>query len=125
MTDYSMAGRGLNKVFIGEILCIFAIIPLVGFIIVLVGLILMLVGLYTAGRADAAYQTAFIVTIVNLVLNLFSGLIPLLGIVCAVLGIVQVYLIWSVPPRPDCWRRRGTRSPRPAACLCGSSMWPA
>lgn len=77
----------------------FAIIPLVGFIIVLVGLILMLVGLYTAGRADAAYQTAFIVTIVNLVLNLFSGLIPLLGIVCDVLGIVQVYLICTTSAR--------------------------
>ena len=30
MTDYSMAGKGLNRMFLGEILCILAIIPLIG-----------------------------------------------------------------------------------------------
>ena len=59
MTDYSMAGKGLNRMFIGEILYILAIIPLIGGILALAGYIVMLVGLYTAGKADDGYRTAF------------------------------------------------------------------
>ena len=51
--SYETAGKGLNRMFIGEILCIVgAFIPLVGGFLVLAGFIVNLVGLYTAGQAD-------------------------------------------------------------------------
>lgn len=58
MRDYMLAGKGLNRMFIGEILCILALIPLIGVILALAGFIVMLVGLYTAGKADDGYRTA-------------------------------------------------------------------
>lgn len=95
MTDYSMAGKGLNRMFIGEILCILALIPLIGGILALVGFIIMLVGLYTAGKADEGYRTAFFLTIANLIL----GLIPFLGFVGTILSIITTYLVCTTTAR--------------------------
>ena len=91
MTDYSMAGKGLNRMFIGEILCILAIIPLIGGFLALAGLIVMLVGLHTAGKADDGYRTAFILTVAGLILSF----IPLLSLI----GIITTYLVCTTTAR--------------------------
>lgn len=93
MNDYTTAGRGLNKMFYGQILCILGFLPLVGWIAAIVGLILFLVGLNEAGRADAGYRTAFLVTIANLVVSLLSGVLGILSIVSDILAIAAVYLV--------------------------------
>ena len=95
MTDYSLAGRGLNYMFIGEILCILVMFPLIGTIAVLVGFVMMLVGLHTAGKADDGYRTAFFLTIVNLILSL----IPFLGFVSSIFSIVVTYLVCTTTAR--------------------------
>ena len=95
MTDYSMAGKGLNRMFIGEILCILAIIPLIGGILALAGYIVMLVGLYTAGKADDGYRTAFFLTIASLIL----GFIPILSLVGSVFNIITTYLVCTTTAR--------------------------
>lgn len=89
MTDYSMAGKGLNRMFIGEILYILAIIPLIGGILALAGYIVMLVGLYTAGKADDGYRTAFFLTIASLIL----GFIPFLSLIGSIFNIITTYLV--------------------------------
>ena len=95
MTDYSMAGKGLNRMFIGEILCILAIIPLIGGILALVGYIVMLVGLYTAGKADDGYRTAFFLTIAGLIFSL----LPILSIVSSIFNIITTYLVCTTTAR--------------------------
>ena len=95
MTDYSMAGKGLNRMFIGEILYILAIIPLIGGILALVGFIIMLVGLYTAGKADDGYRTAFILTVAGLILSF----IPLLSLIVNILSIITTYLVCTTTAR--------------------------
>ena len=52
--DYTAAGRGLNKIFVGEILAILSFIPLLGGILALVGLILILAGLVLIPTAIAS-----------------------------------------------------------------------
>ena len=95
MTDYPMAGKGLNRMFIGEILCILAIIPLIGGILALAGYIVMLVGLYTAGKADDGYRTAFFLTIASLIL----GFIPVLSLIGSVFNIITTYLVCTTTAR--------------------------
>ena len=95
MTDYSLAGRGLNRMFIGEILCILAIIPLIGGFLALAGLIVMLVGLHTAGKADDGYRTAFILTVAGLILSF----IPLLSLIVNILSIITTYLVCTTTAR--------------------------
>lgn len=91
--DYTTAGRGLNKVFIGEILAILSFIPLLGGILALVGLILVLVGLNEASAAADGYRTAFWLGIASIVVKVLSIVIPLLGLVSSILAFVEVYLV--------------------------------
>ena len=95
MTDYSLAGRGLNYMFIGEILCILVMFPLIGTIAVLVGFVMMLVGLHTAGKADDGYRTAFILTVAGLILSF----IPLLSLIVNILSIITTYLVCTTTAR--------------------------
>lgn len=92
--QYRLAGKGLFLVFVGQILNIFALIPIVGAILSVVGLVLTLVGLHSAGQYHPGYKTAFTVSIVSLVIsviNIFA--VGLLGIVTAILSLVIVYYI--------------------------------
>ena len=91
--DYTAAGSGLKKVFIGEILSILSFIPLVGGILALVGLILNLVGLNEASRASEGYRTAFTLSIVSIVLAVLTLVLPILSVVGSILSFVVVYLV--------------------------------
>lgn len=98
--SYETAGKGLNRMFIGEILCIVGtFIPLVGGFLVLAGFIVNLVGLYTAGQADGGYHTAFVLTIVRMIASLFSALLPLLSIIGSALSIMITYLVCTTSAR--------------------------
>lgn len=93
MIDYTAAGRGLNKMFIGEILSILSFIPLVGGILALVGLILTLVGLNEASAAADGYRTAFWTGIVSIVVDVLAVFLSPLGVVSSILSFVMVYLV--------------------------------
>lgn len=54
MSNDTIAGSGLEKMFYGQILSILVIIPLVGWIAAIVGIVLFLVGLHEAAGADEA-----------------------------------------------------------------------
>lgn len=72
---YKDIGKGLRRVFFGEILVDVAALfswP----VLTLAGLALTLAGLGTAGRGDSGYRKAFAVTIVNLAVN-FVGMLLL------------------------------------------------
>ena len=69
MSNDTIAGSGLEKMFYGQILSILVIIPLVGWIAAIVGIVLFLVGLHEAAGADEGYRTAFYVEIGILVLS--------------------------------------------------------
>ena len=58
MSNDTIAGSGLEKMFYGQILSILVIIPLVGWIAAIVGIVLFLVGLHEAAGADEGYRTA-------------------------------------------------------------------
>jgi len=58
VSNDTIAGSGLEKMFYGQILSILVIIPLVGWIAAIVGIVLFLVGLHEAAGADEGYRTA-------------------------------------------------------------------
>ena len=103
MKQYPNAANGLKLMFYGEILTIiaplFLLVPWVGTILILIGGVLSLVGLNQAGSDDAGYRTAFVLTIVNLVLSivvLFVGdgfLATLIGLCSSVLSLLIVYYV--------------------------------
>ena len=62
MSNDTIAGSGLEKMFYGQILSILVIIPLVGWIAAIVGIVLFLVGLHEAAGADEGYRTCLLYT---------------------------------------------------------------
>lgn len=66
----AIAGKGLFYVFVGQIVSLFTFIPFLGGFVGLAALIISIYGFYTMSKADNDYNTAFILTIVNLVITL-------------------------------------------------------
>ena len=79
MSDNVEVGRGLNRIFIGQLLVIvamiLAIIPPAGLFAVVAALVLPMMGLYQAGRVDKGYHTAFVLSVVARVSGLLCRLI--------------------------------------------------
>lgn len=105
MEKYQNAASGLKLMFIaqiGTIVCsVVSVIPIVGIIGsigALVFLVLNLIGLFGAGKDIAGCKTAFMLSIVNLVLSLL-GMIPvkilqtILGLAGYVVSFLIVYLV--------------------------------
>ena len=114
MSNDTIAGSGLEKMFYGQILSILVIIPLVGWIAAIVGIVLFLVGLHEAAGADEGYRTAFYVEIGILVLSVLAVFIGVLNIVTSILSLVL--------PLPACLRSKATWARQPGDGLRGSSM---
>lgn len=93
MSDYRTAGEGLSKVFIGEILTIFSIIPLLGWIAAIVGTVLQLVGLNQAGRAAEGYRTAFQMSIAVLVLSVLGVFLPFMSLISSLVSLGVLYCV--------------------------------
>lgn len=98
-----MAADGLKLMFYGEILTIIGVILtiiLIGPVIILVGSILILVGLYRARGDDEGYNTAFMLSIINIVLGIISiffwegGLMSnLLDIITTIISLAVTYFV--------------------------------
>ena len=101
MERYPMAADGLHTMFNGQILAIVGVvlffIPLVGSVLAIVGGILYIVGMYKAREEDEGYRTAFILSIVNLVVNLLPGTLG--EIASTVVGLLVVYFVCTTTAR--------------------------
>lgn len=106
MAEYPNAGRGLHLMFtarIGTLVCLIAaIIPVIGILGVIgaiVFLVLDMVGLYTAGKDLAGCQTAFTLSIAELIANLFKNSSGLMGTVFSltsdILSLLVIYFVIS------------------------------
>lgn len=93
------AGKGLYYIFIGQIISLFTVIPLLGIFAALAGSIMTLYGFYTISKATAEYQTAFILTIANLAASMAGNVIgggiltELLKIIGSLLSFAVIYFV--------------------------------
>lgn len=97
MKDMTVS-KMLKWIFIAQILCLLSFIPLVGGILAIIGLVLEVVALYGASKLDQGYHTAFILTIVNIVLSVLElfavGVFAsLVGIVSSVISLGILYFV--------------------------------
>lgn len=98
MYNLQNAGPGLRKMFIasiGAIICaVLAIIPIINIIAAaaaIVFAVISIVGLYQAGKDIEGCKTAFILTIVNLVVSILGNFLKI-GILEAIISIVGYIL---------------------------------
>lgn len=95
----SIAGKGLYFLFIGEIASLLFFIPLIGTVAGAAGALISLYGFYILSRVSGEYHTAFVLTVVNIVLRIISGFTPDgifqsgLLIICELLGLGVVYFV--------------------------------
>ena len=98
---YPNASGGLKLMFTGEILTIVGVVLtviLIGPILMLIGGIMSLVGLYRARQDDEGYNTAFILSIVNIVLD-FAGVFfegigaSLISIISSIISLAIMYYV--------------------------------
>jgi hypothetical protein len=100
---YPNASQGLKLVFYGQIVMIIGmvlwLVPLVGSLLIIVGGVLDIMGLSKASEYNSGYQTALILSIVNIVVSVvsrFAGdgvLGTLLSIVSTVVGLGVIYYV--------------------------------
>lgn len=93
MSRYGTIGDGLMLVFVGEILCIFSFLPLLGVVLAIAGLIVQLVGLHKAGGAEEGYRAAFTMSVVSMVVSLVGAVVPFIGIISSILEMAVMYLV--------------------------------
>lgn len=93
MSRYRTIGDGLMLVFVGQIICIFSFLPLLGTILAIVGTIVELVGLHKAGQEEEGYHTAFVLSIVLIVLSFVELIVPFIGILSSILSMVVLYSV--------------------------------
>ncbi|MEJ5965607.1 hypothetical protein [Flavonifractor porci] len=94
MTSYGTVGKGLWLIFIGQILGILSIFP----VMVLISAVLLLVGLYIAGKGEVRLRPAFVCGIAELLVAVLSAWTPslILTVAVTVLDVLIVYYICSV-----------------------------
>lgn len=79
MSNFTVAGNGLKKMFLGEIVALIGVVVtmipilgIVGSIATIAGAVLILVGLYSARDAHINYQYAFYMAIAGIVMNILG-----------------------------------------------------
>lgn len=72
MKDMTVS-KALNWLFIAQILCLLVFIPVVGAILAIIGAVTNFLALYGAGKLDNGYHTAFILTVVAIVVSVLSA----------------------------------------------------
>lgn len=93
MGSYRTAGDGLMLVFVGEIICIFSFLPLLGGILAIIGTVVELVGLHKAGTAADGYRTAFTLSVIIIVVSFVGLMVPFAGVIGRILSMVVLYLV--------------------------------
>lgn len=63
---FSIAGNGLKLMFIGQLVALFSIVPLVGGLAAIVGAIISIVGLVKTIQADPGYKRALIMLVLGI-----------------------------------------------------------
>ena len=95
MSDNVEVGRGLNRIFIGQLLVIvamiLAIIPPAGLFAVVAALVLPMMGLYQASRVDKGYHTALVLSVVARVSGLLCRSIGVPDLLGYILEFAVVY----------------------------------
>ena len=103
MSDNVEVGRGLNRIFIGQLLVIVAMIvatiPPAGLFAVVAALVLPMMGLYQAGRVDKGYHTAYVLSVVARVSGLLCRLIGVTDLLGYILEFAVVYLVCTKTAR--------------------------
>lgn len=103
MRNYPSAAGGIKLLFIAEIVTIIGavlvLVPVVGIVLLIIGMALVPVGLYRASADDEGYKTAFIISIVNLVVGVVGVFVgdgvfgSILDIVSSILNLAVVYYV--------------------------------
>lgn len=102
MGNYQNAGAGLKKMFIaqiGAIICgVLAVIPVINILAaigILVFMVISLVGLNGAGKDIAGCKTAFMITIINMVVSVLAAFFKtgIVGTIISIAGEVLSLLI--------------------------------
>lgn len=83
---HAIAGGGLKLMFIGQIVALFSIIPVIGGIAAIVGGIIALVGLIKTMNADPGYKKAVLMLVLGIVASIVAGLMAGVAVVGAVAG---------------------------------------
>lgn len=103
MEAYQNAGSGLKKMFIAEvgaIICtVLMIIPIVNLIAAIGAIVFMvisLVGLYGAGQEIEGCKTAFMVTIINMVVSVLESFLGNIAVLGTIISIAQSVLSFLV-----------------------------
>ena len=103
MSDNVEVGRGLNRILIGQLLVIVAMIlatiPPVGLFAVVAALVLPMMGLYQAGRVDKGYHMAFVLSVVARVSGLLCRSIGVPDLLGYILEFAVVYLVCTKTAR--------------------------
>lgn len=97
MKDMTVS-KALKWMFIAQILTLLAFIPLVGAVLALIGFILNLVALYGASKLEHGYHTAFILSVVGIVVSILglfaSGVFgTIVSIVSTVVSLGIIYFV--------------------------------
>lgn len=91
------ASKGLRYIFIGQIVTLFSIIPLLGVIAAIAGLAISLIGYYTLSQTKTDYKPTFMLAILNLVLsiiNAFTGSGILNQLITIALKIISLAIVY-------------------------------
>lgn len=88
MKDMTVS-KALLWLFIAEILMIFSGLGVVGAILAIVAFVLNLVALYGASKLDGGYHTAFVLSIVGIVINVIMAIVNSESFVYSLLSIVS------------------------------------
>ena len=97
MKDMTVS-KALKWIFIAQILTILAVIPVVGAILAIIGFVMNLLALYGASKLEQGYHTAFILSIVGIVVSIISAFAKgfvgtLVGIVSTVVSLGIIYFV--------------------------------
>lgn len=98
MKDMSIS-KALMWLFIAEVLGILTIIPIVGAILGIIGFVMTLLALYGAGKLDSGYKTAFILSVVGLVVSVVAAIVgdnvfgTILDIISTVISLGILYYV--------------------------------
>lgn len=85
-------GQGIFYVFLGEILVFLAFIPVLGLVATLAAGAFSIYGFYTLSKLHEGYRTAFLIIIVNFILQLFNMLfVSETGFLATACGFISMF----------------------------------
>lgn len=88
-----IAGKGIYYLFLGQILSLLALIPLLGLLAILAAGVFSLMGFYTLSKANEGYRTAFMLMVGNVAVQVISIFFaPSSGFISTACDFVMMFL---------------------------------